>query len=88
LLGQQSISRSFLRNYRYGGRTSAGIEPRLGSYHDTASKRHAGKMPAVPEWPGGFRDLKWVPVDGVFWGGGREIMSHLTELDPFFTAMP
>ena len=41
-------------------------------------------MPAVPEWPGGFRDLKWVPVDGVFWGGGREIMSHLTELDPFF----
>ena len=38
-------------------------------------------MPAVPEWPGGFRDPKWVLVDGVFWGRGRETVSHLTELN-------
>jgi hypothetical protein len=66
----------------------AGAEPRPGSYHDTASKRHAGKMPAVPEWPGGFRDPKWVMVDGVFWGGGWPSVSHLTERDSFCAAMP
>jgi hypothetical protein len=52
------------------------------------SKRDAGKMPAVPEWPGGFRDPKWVPVAGVFWGGGREILSHLTELNRFWELLP
>ena len=38
-------------------------------------------MPAVPEWPGRFQGPEWVLVDGVFWGGGWEIMSHLTELN-------
>ena len=65
----------------------AGVEPGRGPNHGTASKGHAGKMPAVPEWPGGFRDPKWLMVDGVFWGGGRETMSHLTELDSFCAAM-